>query len=141
MLLFPFIVRKGEMILNRIQIFLSRFNKSNYIKVYNFKKDKSIELTFYKSKKFTPSFLLNSDHIFYSNGYRSVITSETVVESINPLNSKSVYSVEDFNIAIKTKVFKDVFSSLTPKKMDVTTILLFAIALMCAALLYFQFRG
>lgn len=113
------------------------FNKSKYIKEIRYTKDKLIKITYYHQKKFTPNYLVNNDHIFFSDGYRTVLTSDTVNETINPLDITSLYPVEKFQTAIESKVINDVFSDLKSNKLDLVKLLLFANIGIGAILLYY----
>lgn len=100
------------------------FNKHKYLRVIKFYSDKSSTITYHLSSKFTPDFLINPDHIFIYNGYRTVIISDKSAETINPLDFNSKFNASDFKTAIESKLIKDTFSTLKPKMFDTTTIIL-----------------
>jgi hypothetical protein len=116
---------------------LRAFNKDKYIKEICYKKDKSIKITYYHQNKFKPKYLINNNHYFFSNGYRTILTSDTVNESINPLDLTSLYPVEKFQTAIESKVINDVFTDLKSSKLDLVKLLLFANIGIGAILLYY----
>lgn len=120
-------------------ITLIRIKKNNFIKVYRFHKDKSMTINFYRSATWKPDFELNPDHIYFSNGYRTVITSDTVIESINPLDLESSYPVEKFRDAIESKAISDVFNHLRSNQLDLTKLLLIGNLLASVIILYFLF--
>ena len=120
-----------------IKSIIRDFKKSNYIKEICYKKDKSIKITYYHQKKYKPKYLVNNDHIFFSDGYRTVLTSDTVNESINPLDITSLYPVEKFQTAIESKVINDVFMDLKANKLDLVKLLLFANIGIGAIILYY----
>ena len=117
------------------------FNKDKYIKEIKYKNDKSITITYIHKNNFKPKYLVNNDHIFLSNGYRTILTSDTKNETINPLDLSSQYPVEKFQTAIESKVIKDVFSNLETNKIDIMKILAFANLFGLAILIYYQVMG
>lgn len=108
------------------QIFKFKYREYNYIKVINFNKQKGLEIKTYKKDNFKPDFLVNPDHVFNLNGYATVVKSDTVAETINPLDIESKYNVEDFTTAINSKLISETFSSLKTEKIDIVKVLLFA---------------
>jgi len=117
------------------------FNKDKYIKEIKYKNDKSIKITYIHQKKFNPKYLVNNDHIFFSGGYRTILTSDTKNETINPLDLTSQYPVEKFQTAIESKVIKDVFSNLETNKLDIMKLLAFANLFGLLILIYYQVIG
>lgn len=115
--------------------------KDKYIKVIDYKKDKSIKIRYYHEEDFKPDFLINNNHIFLHNGYRTILISDSKKETINPLDLKSAYPVEKFQTAIESKVIKDVFNDLRVKELDITKILLIGNIVLTAILLYYQVIG
>lgn len=107
------------------QIFKFKYREHKYIKVINFNKQKGLEISTYKKDGFKPDFLVNPDHVFNLNGYATVVKSDTVAETINPLDIKSKYNVEDFTTAINSKLINETFSSLKTEKIDMVKVLLF----------------
>lgn len=107
------------------QIFKFKYREYNYIKVINFNKQKGLEINTYKKQGFKPDFLLNPDHVFNLNGFATVVKSDTVAETINPLDLKSQYNVEDFTTAINSKLIHETFSSMKVEKIDMVKVLLF----------------
>lgn len=116
---------------------IKKFKRDNYIKIIKFRKDKSVEVKLIKTDKLPENFLINNNHIFIHKGYKTILTSETVAESINPLDLKSQYPVEKFKTAIETKVINDVFNTIKHDKFDINKILLFANIFISIILLYF----
>lgn len=108
------------------QIFKFKYREHKYIKVINFNKQKGLEINTYKKDGFKPDFLVNPDHVYNLNGYATVIKSDTVAETINPLDLKSQYNVEDFTTAINSKLISETFTSLKTEKIDIVKVLLFA---------------
>ena len=113
-------------------------NKNKYLKIIKFKNDKSIDIKIIKSKKLPEDLLINNNHVFIHKGYKTILTSDTVVESINPLDLNSQYPVEKFKTAIETKVINDVFNTIKRDKLDINKILLFANIFISIVLLYFM---
>src|SRR5690606_2237485 len=99
-------------------ILIKIYKKDNYIKMIRFKKDKSVEVKLIKTKEFPKDILLNNNHVFLHKGYKTVLTSDTMSESINPLDLKSRYPIEKFKTAIETKVIGDVFDTIKQDKLD-----------------------
>lgn len=99
--------------------------KNKYIKVYTFQKTKTITIEYFKIKNFDPPYLVNPDHIFMSNGFQTIMTSENAKETINPLNFSSKYPAKMFEIAIDTKLMKDAYTSMKADKLDMQKVLLF----------------
>lgn len=118
-----------------------KYRKHRYIKEVIYKNDKSIVTNYIKDNKYFPDYIVNNNHIFYSNGYRTVLTSETMKESINPLDLTSAYPVEKFQSAIETKAIQDVFNNLHKEKIDIIKLLLFANLMATAILLYYRLKG
>lgn len=118
-------------------ILIKLFKKDNYIKIIKFKEDKSIEIKRIKTNKLPPTLLINNNHVFINNGYKTILTSDTVAESINPLDLQSQYPAEKFKTAIETKVIKEVFNTIKNDKLDIIKILLFANVFISIGLLYF----
>jgi len=123
------------MILNDL---IRKFKKPLYIKEIRFRKDKGIKVTYYHQDKYKPKYLVNNDHIFLAGGYRTVLTSDTVNETINPLDLSSQYPVDKFQTAIESKVIKDVFNDLRTDKIDLVKVLLIGNILIGLSILYYQ---
>ncbi len=115
-----------------------KLNKNKYIKEYYFTNDKNIIIKFHKKDNFKPNFLVNPDHIFLSNGYQTIITSEKSAETIDVTDFKSQYPAEHFKTAINSKLISDAFTSLNRKK-DLLPIILVAVAICIVLLLYILF--
>src|SRR5690554_3791982 len=111
--------------------------KDKYIKLIWFKQDKSVEIKLIKVNKLPKDLLLNNNHVFLHRGYKTVLTSDTMAESINPLDLKSRYPVQKFKTAIETKVINDVFNTIKHEKLDIYKLLLFANIFIGIILLYF----
>lgn len=118
-------------------ILIKKFKKDNYIKIIKFKNDKSVEVKLIKTNNLPEDLLLNNNHIFLHKGYKTVLTSDTMAESINPLDLKSQYPPEKFKTAIETKVINDVFNTIKRDKLDIYKLLLFANIFISIVLLYF----
>lgn len=116
-------------------------NKHKYLRVIKFNSDKSSTITYHLSSKFKPDFLINPDHIFIYNGYRTVIITDKSAETINPLDFNSKFNASDFKTAIESKLIKDTFSTLKPKLFDTTTIILILNLVMTFGILYLLLKG
>ena len=119
-------------------ILIKIYKKDNYIKMIRFKKDKSVEVKLIKTKELPKDLLLNNNHVFFHKGYKTVLLSDTMAESINPLDLKSRYPIEKFKTAIETKVINDVFNTIRSEKLDIYKILLFANIFIGIVILYFM---
>jgi hypothetical protein len=119
-------------------ILIRIYKKDNYIKIIKFKKDKSVEVKLIKTKELPKDLLLNNNHVFLHRGYKTVLLSDTMAESINPLDLKSRYPIEKFKSAIETKVINDVFNTIRSEKLDIYKILLFANIFIGIVILYFM---
>ncbi len=116
-------------------------NKHKYLRVIKFNSDKSSTITYHLSSKFKPDFLINPDHIFIYNGYRTVIITDKSAETINPLDFNSKFNASDFKTAIESKLIKDTFSTLKPNLFDTTTIILILNLVMSFGILYLLLKG
>jgi len=119
-------------------ILIKKFKKDNYIKIIKFKNDKSVEVKLIKTKELPKDLLLNNNHVFLHKGYKTILTSDTTIETINPLDLKSRYPVQKFKSAIETKVINDVFNTIKNDKLDIYKILLFANIFIGIVILYFM---
>jgi hypothetical protein len=118
-----------------------RFKKSNYIRVIKFNTDKSSNITYHKSKTYKPNFLINPNHIFFANGYRTIVISDKSAETINPLDFNSKFNPTDFETAIESKLIRDTFNTLKPKLIDTTTIMLLINLIFTFGVLYLLLKG
>jgi len=116
-------------------------NKHKYLRVIKFNSDKSSTITYHLSTKFKPNFLINPDHIFIYNGYRTIIITDKSAETINPLDFNSKFNSSDFKTAIESKLIKDTFSTLKHKIFDTPTILLLLNLVITFAVLYFLLKS
>ena len=116
-------------------------NKHKYLRVIKFNSDKSSTITYHLSSKFTPDFLINPDHIFIYNGYRTVIITDKSAETINPLDFNSKFNSSDFKTAIESKLIKDTFNTLKPKLFDTPTILLLINLVITFGIFYFLLKS
>ena len=116
-------------------------NKHKYLRVIKFNSDKSSNITYHLSSKFTPNFLINPDHIFIYNGYRTIIITDKSAETINPLDFNSKFNSSDFQSAIESKLIKDTFSTLKHNIFDRPTILLLLNLIITFAILYFLLKS
>ena len=112
------------------------FSKHKYLRVIRFNSDKSSTITYHLSSKFTPNFLINPNHIFIYKGYRTIITTDKSAETINPLDFNSKFNPTDFETAIESKLIRDTFSTLKPKIIEPTTIMLLLNLIFTAGVLY-----
>lgn len=104
---------------------LRRFNKSKYLRVVKYYTNKRSEIMYYKDKDLPNDYLINPDHIFLYNGYRTFMITDKSAESINPLDFKSRYPVEKYKVAINSKLIHDTFSNLKTENIDWQKIALF----------------
>lgn len=118
-----------------------RLKKSNYIRVIEFNTDKSSNIKYYKSNKFKPNFLINPNHIFFANGYRTIVISDKASETINPLDFNSKYEPSHFKSAIESKIISDTFTSLKSDKIDIVKVLLLANIAIGLIIIYFILKG
>ena len=116
-------------------------NKHKYLRVIKFNADKSSTITYHLSSKYKPNFLINPDHIFYYNGYRTVIITDKSAETINPLDFESKFNASDFQTAIESKLIKDTFSTLKHNLFDTPTILLIINLVITLGVLYFLLKS
>lgn len=101
------------------------FKKHKYIKVFTYDDKKRVVIDYHKIENFKPNYLINPDHIFNSNGFQSIVTTNKCAETINPLDFKSQYKADDFKVAIESKVIKDAFGDLKVSKIDLVKVMLF----------------
>lgn len=117
------------------------FFRNRYLKVILFKTDKTQSVYYIKPISDIIyagglSIKLNSDHIFYSNRFKTIIATNESAQSINPLDFKSKFSVKEFNTAINNNLVKDTFETLKDNKIEWLKIILFGNLLVNAVLLY-----
>jgi hypothetical protein len=117
-----------------------KLKKNQYIKEYHFTNEKNIIIKFHKKDNFKPNFIVNPDHIFLSNGYQTIITSEKSAETIDVTDFKSQYPAEHFKTAINSKLISDAFTSLNRKK-DLLPIILIAVGICIVLLIYILFTA
>ena len=101
--------------------------KSKYIKVYTFTDTKGLNVKYYKDKNLPKDLLINPDHVFNHRGYRTVLTTNKVAESINPLNFNSKFDKSLFEVAINNNFAKDLLSTTSDKTLDKTQKLLIGV--------------
>ena len=101
--------------------------KSKYIKVYTFTDTKGLNVKYYKDKTLPKDLLINPDHVFNHRGYRTVLTTNKVAESINPLNFNSKFDKSLFEVAINNNFAKDLLSTTSDKTLDKTQKLLIGV--------------
>lgn len=118
-----------------------RFNKHRFIKEFQFSKNKTIIVNYIPKKSYEPKYLVNPDHIFYSNGYTSILLKQGGAESINPLDFNSKFNEKDFNTAISSKLINETFAGLKKEKIDLMKVMLFANLLVTFILLYILLKG
>lgn len=112
------------------------FNKHKYIKVYTFKNDKTLEVSYYKKKLFNPDYLINPNHVYNHLGYSTVIITDKATETIDPLDFTSKFKRSEFTTAINSKVIKDALASIETPKIDIVKLMLFALLGINVILLY-----
>lgn len=117
------------------------FKKHLYLRVIKFNSDKSSTITYHKSIDYHPSFLINDNHVFLSNGFRTILVTDKAAETINPLDFKSQFSVNDFTSAIESKIVRETFASIEKKGLDLTTLLLIGNIIASLAIAYLVMKG
>lgn len=128
-------------IFSKLGVVRTFLNKHIWLRVVVYNDDKSVTTTYYKSKSFKPNFLINPEHVFIFNGYRSVLLTNKSAETINPLDFKSKYDVDHFHSAIESKLISETFTSLKKSTIDTTTILLILNAVLVIAVIYLQLKA
>ncbi len=114
------------------------YKKHSFIKVIKVHNNHDVTIKYYKKDSFNPSFLVNHEHVFYHNGYTTLITSDNKAETLNPLHLESAYNVNDFKTAIESKLIKETFESVKVSKWDLTQLLLIASVGLNLVILYFM---
>lgn len=114
-------------------------NKHKYLRVIKFNTDKSSTITYHLSRKFTPDFLINPDHVFNYKGYRTVVITDKSAETINPLDFSSKFNSADFQTAIESKLIRETFATLKPKLIDTATVMLLVNLILTAGIFYLLF--
>ena len=117
------------------------FNKHKFIKVYCYNENKTITLKYFKISKFNPAYLVNSNHIFNSNGYQAILITDKSAETINPLDFTSKFNQKDFKTAIESKVIKDTLGTLKGDKIDLVKVMLFANIFITLILLFILMKN
>jgi hypothetical protein len=94
------------------------FNKKTAVKVIIFSKDKRVRITYVNPQNstltaFKKTYTLNDNDWFISEGFPTYIFNDVDSEPQNPLNPKirSLMSADDFNVAISSKVARDIFEA------------------------------
>jgi hypothetical protein len=94
------------------------FNKKTAVKVIIFSKDKRVKITYVNPQNstltaFKKTYTLNDNDWFISEGFPTYIFNDVDSEPQNPLNPKirSLMSADDFNVAISSKVARDIFEA------------------------------
>ncbi len=111
--------------------------KHEFIKEIVFNNNKTIDVNFYKKDSFKPDYLINPNHFFNHGGYNTIIKSESMAESLNPLDLDSKYNPKDFKTAIESKLISETFGNIETGGLDLMKIMVFANLLINAILLYF----
>ena len=101
--------------------------KSKYIKVYTFTDTKGLYVKYYKDKNLPRDLLINPDHVFNHRGYRTILTTNKVAETINPLDFSSKFDKSLFEVAINNNFAKDLLSTTSDKTLDKTQKLLIGV--------------
>ena len=102
----------------------SWFHKKTAVKVIVFTKDKRVRVDYVKPANntltaFKKTYTLNDSDWFLSDGFPTYVFNDLDSEPQNPLNPKvrSLMSADDFNVAISSKVARDIFEA-SNKGMD-----------------------
>jgi hypothetical protein len=106
------------------------FHKKTAVKVIVFTKDKRVRVDYVKPENntltaFKKTYTLNDSDWFLSDGFPTYVFNDLDSEPQNPLNPKvrSLMSADDFNVAISSKVARDIFEA-SNKGMDGGTLAL-----------------
>ena len=94
---------------------IRNLQKDKYIRVVKFNSDKSSTVSYYKNEDFKPSYLIDPNHVFFANGFRSILITDNSAQTINPLDFESKYPVERFKSAIESKLISETFNTLKKK--------------------------
>lgn len=104
------------------------FQNNKAIKVIVFSKDKRVKTYYAKPYNNTvevesKTYTLNDQDWFISEGFPTYIFNDRDAEPQNPLNPKvrSLMTADDFNVAISSKVARDIFDA-SNSKMDTGTL-------------------
>jgi hypothetical protein len=96
----------------------SWFYKKTAVKVIIFSKDKRVKTAYVNPSNntltvFKKTYTLNDQDWFISEGFPTYIFNDVDSEPQNPLNPKvrSLMSADDFNVAISSKVARDIFEA------------------------------
>jgi hypothetical protein len=94
------------------------FHKKTAVKVIVFTKDKRVRVDYVKPLNntltaFKKTYTLNDSDWFLSDGFPTYVFNDLDSEPQNPLNPKvrSLMSADDFNVAISSKVARDIFEA------------------------------
>jgi hypothetical protein len=94
------------------------FHKKTAVKVILFSKDKRVRTTYVNPLNntltaFKKTYTLNDSDWFISEGFPTYVFNDLDSEPQNPLNPKvrSLMSADDFNVAISSKVARDIFEA------------------------------
>lgn len=94
------------------------FNKKTAVKVIIFSKDKRVRTAYVNPLNgtltaFKKTYTLNDTDWFISEGFPTYVFNDLDSEPQNPLNPKqrSLMSADDFNVAISSKVARDIFEA------------------------------
>ncbi len=117
------------------------FKKSKYIKVNYFTEGKETKTYFVipKDNKISfnnKTFLINPEHIYLSNKFKTIILTSKSSETIDPLNFDSKFNSDIFNSAINNKLIKDTFDTLDNTETDWLKVIMFANILVSAIMLF-----
>jgi hypothetical protein len=104
------------------------FHSNKAVKVIVFSKDKRVKTYYVKPDNNTvevesKTYTLNDQDWFISEGFPTYIFNDRDAEPQNPLNPKvrSLMTADDFNVAISSKVARDIFDA-SSSKMDTGTL-------------------
>lgn len=115
------------------------FTKYKYIRLVEYRKDMSINITYIKKVDFNQGdnqILINPNHVYDYRGYKTVVITSEANESINPLNFQSKFDAKTFKSAIRSKLISETFASLKVEKFDKIMMLLFLNVIQLLAIVY-----
>lgn len=114
------------------------FNKHKYMRIEEFKSDKSVSVSYIKREHFNKNnqLLINPNHVFNFKGYTTIAKTDKTAETINPLDFESKYDSNKFKTAINSKLIHETFATLQKPKIDYLMISVILNGLTLLAIIY-----
>jgi hypothetical protein len=118
------------------------FNKYKYIRLVKYRDDMSVTVSYIKKDKFNQdnALMINPNHVYNFKGYQTIITTNKVQETINPIDFNSKYDPAHFKSAMKSKLIAETFASLKVDKFDKLMFLLLLNILQLIAIAYLLYN-